>query len=90
MGESGVPAGKAYTVKDIVEDPHYQARGMLQTVQLNDGSALKVPGVVPKLSETPGRVAGGGPDLGEHTQQILASIGVSPEQLQLLKEKGVI
>jgi formyl-CoA transferase len=90
MGEAGVPAGKAYTVKDIVEDDHYQARGMLQIVQLNDGSALKVPGVVPKLSKTPGRVAAGGPDLGQHTEEVLASIGVSPEQFRLLKEKGII
>ena len=90
MGEAGVPAGKAYTVKDIVEDDHYQARGMLQTVQLNDGSALKVPGVVPKLSKTPGRAVAGGPDLGQHTEEVLASIGVSPEQFRLLKEKGII
>jgi formyl-CoA transferase len=86
----GVPAGKAYTVKDIVEDEHYAARDMLRTVTLNDGSTLKVPGVVPKLSATPGRFDGGGPDLGQHTQQVLAGLGINAEQMQQLQQKGVI
>jgi formyl-CoA transferase len=90
LATAGVPAGKAYTVKDIVEDEHYAARDMLRTVTLNDGSTLKVPGVVPKLSATPGGFAGGGPDLGQHTQQVLAGLGIDTAQMQQLQHKGVI
>ncbi|MBK4735130.1 CaiB/BaiF CoA transferase family protein [Noviherbaspirillum pedocola] len=90
LGEARVPAGKIYTVKDIVEDPHYQARDMLREVTLNDGSQLKVPGVVPKLSATPGRFEGGGPDLGQHTEAVLKSLGLDAARLSELKEKGVI
>jgi formyl-CoA transferase len=90
LGEARVPAGKIYTVKDIVEDPHYQARDMLREVTLNDGSHLKVPGVVPKLSATPGRFEGGGPDLGQHTEAVLKSLGLDEARLRELKDKGVI
>lgn len=90
LAAAGVPAGKIYTIKDIVEDEHYAARDMLCTVQLNDGSKLMVPGVIPKLSETPGNVVGGGPDLGQHTEEVLASLGVDHAELGRLREKGVI
>jgi formyl-CoA transferase len=90
LGQAGVPAGKIYTVKDIVEDEHYQARGMLCDVTLSDGSTLKVPGVVPKLSGTPGRFAGGGPELGQHTEKVLADLGLDAAELAHLKQKGVI
>lgn len=90
VSRAGVPAGKIYTVKDIVEDEQYIARDMLRTVELNDGKTLKVPGVVPKLSRTPGRFAGGGPDLGEHTEEILHSLGIDDARMEALKEKGVI
>ncbi len=61
-----VPNGKTYSIADIVADPQYQARGMIETITLDDGRKLKVPGVVPKLSKTPGQVRGRGPKLGEH------------------------
>ena len=54
LDAAAVPAGRIYTVADIARDPHYAARGMLQTVTLEDGSTLTVPGIVPKLSRTPG------------------------------------
>jgi formyl-CoA transferase len=90
LGRAGVPAGKVYTVKDIVEDEQYIAREMLCTIRLNDGSTLKVPGVIPKLSETPGGFDGGGPDLGQHTEDILSSLGVDSVQMEQLRRKGVI
>jgi len=61
-----VPSGKIYTAADIVADPQYQARGLIQKIALEDGRELTVPGIVPRLSRTPGRVRGRGPRLGEH------------------------
>ena len=72
-----VPAGRIYTAKDIAEDPHYRARGMIERITTADGLALDVPGVVPKLSLTPGRIASPAPTLGEHTQAVLAALAAS-------------
>ncbi len=69
-----VPAGRIYTAKDIAEDPHYRARGMIERIVTADGLALDVPGVVPKLSLTPGCVGCPAPALGEHTQAVLATL----------------
>jgi formyl-CoA transferase len=86
-----VPAGRIYTVRDIAVDPHYAARGMLQKVRLQDGSELMVPGIVPKLSRTPGRIEGGGPSLGQHSEEVVSSIsGMTPERLGELRQKGVL
>lgn len=90
MAEARVPAGRVYTVKDIIDDPHYQARGMVQTIDLADGSRLRVPGVVPKLSGTPGSFAGGGPALGEHTLDVLQGMGLGGAEITALQDKGVI
>src|SRR5690606_28170799 len=90
LGKAGVPAGKVFTVKDIVEDEQYQARDMIREITLHDGSSLKVPGVVPKLSATPGRFSGGGPLLGEHTDSVLTQLGLGREELERLKKSGVI
>lgn len=85
-----VPAGRVFTIKDIVNDPHYKARGMLQRIKLEDGSDLMVPGVIPKLSDTPGSFAGGGPKLGQHTDEILNRLGLDAKQMEELREKGVV
>ena len=66
LSEAQVPSSKIFSIKDIVEDPQYLARGMIESITLDDGTELQVPGVVPKLSKTPGRVHGGGPKLGAH------------------------
>jgi len=84
-----VPAGYPYTAADIVQDPHYLARQMIETVQTAVGP-LKVPGVLPKLSRTPGRIGAGGPQLGEHNDDILAGLGLSAEQVAGLRERGII
>jgi len=85
-----VPAGKVFTIQDIAENAHYQARDMLRTIELKDGSSLRVPGVVPKLSATPGGFEGGGPALGEHTDRVLRAAGLSEATLAELRAKGVI
>ncbi|MNJ19086.1 Succinyl-CoA:(R)-benzylsuccinate CoA-transferase subunit BbsF [compost metagenome] len=89
LNEIRVPAGYPYTAADIVKDPHYQARQVLETIQTTSGP-LKVPGVLPKLSRTPGRVAGGGPTLGQHTDDVLAGLGLSDAQRQALRAREVI
>lgn len=84
-----VPAGYPYTAADIVADPHYLARQMIEQTQTFAGP-LKVPGVLPKLSRTPGRIGEGGPKLGEHTDDILAGLGLCEAQRQGLRERGII
>lgn len=76
-----VPAGRIYSVADIVADPHYQARDMLLNHCLPDGTSIKMPGIVPKLSETPGQVRWLGPALGEHGPALLAQLGYTQEEI---------
>jgi formyl-CoA transferase len=73
-----VPGGRIYTVADIAADPHYRARGMLQEVTLEDGSRLTVPGIVPKLSRTPGGHRRNAPKLGQDTVEVLAELAAKP------------
>ena len=84
-----VPAGKIYTVADIASDPHYKARENIQTIQMPDGSKLDVPGVIPKLSRTPGSIKTLAPEIGQNTDEILKSIGLSDDQVASLKERGI-
>lgn len=84
-----VPAGYPYTAADIVSDPHYLARQMIASTDSPIGP-LKVPGVLPKLSRTPGRIGKGGPKLGEHTDDVLAGLGLTDEQIAGLRERGII
>lgn len=90
LDEASVPAGRIYTVADIAADPHYRARGMIQEVTMTDGAALLVPGVVPKLSASPGRHSRNAPHLGQDTDQILIDLGLSPEQITALKARGIV
>jgi formyl-CoA transferase len=72
-----VPAGRIYTVADIAADPHYQARGMLDELTMDDGSKLAVPGIVPKLSRTPGRHRRNAPALGQDNDAVLQALAGS-------------
>ena len=72
---AGVPGGRVYTAKDIAEDPHYRARGMIQRITTADGFELDVPGIVPKLGLTPGAIRTLAPALGEHTEATLRTLG---------------
>ncbi len=90
LEQASVPAGKIYTVADIAADPHYAARGMLQQVQMDDGSSLSVPGIVPKLSRTPGRHRRNAPQLGQDTDRILAEMGLSSQQITELRVRGIV
>ncbi len=90
LDQASVPAGRIYTVADIAADPHYAARGMLDSVLMNDGSTLMVPGIVPKLSATPGSQRRNAPALGQDSDAVLRELGLSPEQIQGLKDKGIV
>lgn len=91
LDEASVPVGAIYGIKDIVEDEHYQARDMLRTFELPDGGTILVPGVVPKLSETPGDIDWLGPKLGEHNDEIYSEyMDFSFEDFKRLKEEGII
>ena len=63
---------------------------MIQTIQRSGGKPLKVPGVLPRLSATPGRLGGGGPALGEHTDQVLDELGIDHETRAKLRQGGII
>lgn len=91
LDEASVPCGPIYGMKDIVEDEHYYARDMIKEVEVDDGQKLLVPGIVPKLSETPGDILWNGPKLGEFNEEIYKKyLGLSDEELSSLKERGVI
>jgi formyl-CoA transferase len=90
LNAANVPAGRIYTAKDIADDPHYRARGMLQPVTTADGLTLDVPGIVPKLSATPGGLHRRAPTLGEDTDTVLRELGVTREQLQALRQRGLV
>jgi len=90
LNQADVPSGRIYTAADIHEDPHYRARGMIEAAKLPDGEAFDLPGIVPKLSATPGATKWIGPKLGEHTEEVLAGIGMGPERIAELREKNVI
>ena len=85
-----VPAGLIYSVVDMVDDPHFQARGLFEEVDAG-GRPLKLPAIVPKLSETPGRTEWAGPAVGEHTKEVLGQVlGLSDDAIDNLAGKGVI
>ncbi len=90
LDKAAVPAGRIYTVADIAADPHYQAREMIQHVQMDDGTSLAVPGIIPKLSRTPGSHRRNAPTIGQDTDVVLNEIGLTPAQIQALKDKGIV
>ena len=87
---AAVPSGRIYTAADIHADPHYRARDMIQSYPLPDGSMIDFPGIVPKLSETPGTTRWLGPQLGEHTEEVLASMGIDGNAYAELKARGIV
>ncbi|MDM5332780.1 CaiB/BaiF CoA-transferase family protein [Ureibacillus composti] len=91
LEENGIPAGSIFSVEDMFKDPHYQAREMIVDLDVEDLGKLKVPGIIPKLSKTPGQIRWAGPKLGEHTDEILKEkVGLTDEQIEKLKGLEVI
>jgi crotonobetainyl-CoA:carnitine CoA-transferase CaiB-like acyl-CoA transferase len=87
---AAVPSGRVYTAADIVADAHYQSRGMIERHHLPQGEAIDVPGIVPKLSATPGKTKWLGPTLGAHTEEVLGSIGIERGEIERLRSAGVV
>ena len=86
-----VPVGKSFTAADIYQDDHYNARQMLEKHYLPGGGPLvTIPGIVPKLSNTPGQTRWLGPELGEHTTEVLAALNIGTDAMNALRAKGII
>jgi formyl-CoA transferase len=90
LEQAEVPASKIYSAADMFTDPQYLAREMFLNATLPDGKAFKMPGIVPKLSETPGSAEWTGPALGEHTDSILRGLGYDETQIAELRGRGAI
>jgi formyl-CoA transferase len=90
LAQARVPSGKVYTAQDIADDPHYRARDMILRQTTRDGYALEVPGVVPKLSGTPGSLRSPAPGLGDDTDAVLLELGLSDQEIAQLREKKVV
>ncbi|WP_264048352.1 CaiB/BaiF CoA transferase family protein [Methylobacterium flocculans] len=90
LAAADVPAGRIFSVADIVADPHYAARDMILDAELPGGTRVKMPGIVPKLTGTPGAVRWQGPALGAHTDAVLADLGRDAETIERLRREGAI
>ncbi|MBC3932788.1 CaiB/BaiF CoA transferase family protein [Undibacterium curvum] len=90
LQQADVPVGKIYSVRDMMQDPQFQARQMFEQHSFADGSPVKLPAITPKLSVTPGATNWLGPQLGQHNEEILQSLGYSSEQIAAFKSNQVI
>lgn len=94
LEEGEIPSGPIYTAAEIAKDPHFAARGMLERhrVAIAPGwhQDVAFPGVVPKLAEAPGGTRWLGPDLGEHTDAVLAELGIGADRRAELRAQGVV
>lgn len=90
LNRAEVPASRIFSAEDMFSDPQYLAREMLLSARLPDGKPFRMPGIVPKLSDTPGGVEWTGPELGEHNLQILGDLGYDNAQIAALRASGAI
>ncbi|MCR8921476.1 CoA transferase [Dasania sp. GY-MA-18] len=89
LEEARVPVGPIYNVADMMADPHFQARGLFEQVEIN-GKALKIPAIIPKLNKTPGKTDWPGPRLGSHTEEVLGQLGLDAEAIAQLQAQEII
>ncbi len=87
---AAVPSGPIYSVEDMMQDPHFNARGLFERVEVN-GKFLRIPAIPPMLSETPGGTDWAGPEIGAHNAEIFGEmLGLGREELAELARRGVI
>ena len=90
LEQARVPSGPIYSVADMMVNEHFIARGLFEQVDVN-GKPLKIPAMIPKLSETPGRTDWPGPEVGAFNEEIYGEwLGMSPEDISELKAKGIL
>ena len=85
-----VPVSKIYSVRDMLQDQQFLARQMFEQHRFKDGSPIKLPAITPKMSETPGETRWIGPELGEHNDEVLTSLGYSSQEIAAMKADKVI
>lgn len=90
LSEAQVPASAIHSAEDMFRDPQFLARAMLETAHLPDGTEFKIPGIVPKLSATPGGTEWLGPRLGEHTEAVLSALGYAQGEIDRLCAEGAV
>ncbi len=91
LEKAQVPAGPIYNMEDIVEDEHFKAREMFETTRLADGTEVKLPNMIPKLTDSPGATRWVGPELGAHNDEVYQDLlGIGSDELEQLRRDGVI
>ncbi|WP_257352274.1 CaiB/BaiF CoA transferase family protein [Pseudalkalibacillus decolorationis] len=91
LDEAKVPGGRIYSISDITVDPHYLAREMIREIDVDQLGKLKMPGIIPKLSKTPGEIEWAGPKLGQHNIDVLKyTLNLSDDEIEKLKSNGVV
>jgi formyl-CoA transferase/succinyl-CoA--D-citramalate CoA-transferase len=91
LGDHGVPAGQIFTAKEMLTDPHYASRGMVQRMLNARGASVPMTGVVPRFASTPGAIRSAGPALGEHTDVVLRElVGLDDGEIAALRAGGVL
>jgi crotonobetainyl-CoA:carnitine CoA-transferase CaiB-like acyl-CoA transferase len=91
LGEAGIPNSKIYTAADCAADPQFLHRGMVQVVEDPHQGPMLHAGIVPHVLEKPGSIRWPGPDVGEHTAEVLTTLlGRTPESVDQLRAEGVI
>jgi crotonobetainyl-CoA:carnitine CoA-transferase CaiB-like acyl-CoA transferase len=90
LNEAGIPSSKAYTAADAAEDPQFRYRGMVREIEDPSLGTVLHSGFVPHVPESPGEIRWPGPDIGQHSDEILASIGVSAHTIADLRNREVI
>lgn len=90
LDRNRIPAGPIYNVEDMINDDHFNARGLFEQVEIN-GKQLKIPAIMPRLGKTPGATKWPGPELGSHNREVLGDLlGLSDEEMLGLSRDGVI
>jgi crotonobetainyl-CoA:carnitine CoA-transferase CaiB-like acyl-CoA transferase len=90
LEEARVPSGPMYSVADMMSNEHFIARGLFEEVDVN-GKPLKIPAMIPRLSETPGRTDWPGPEVGAFNEAVYGELlGLTPEDIDALSKKGIV